>query len=809
MDQDVREFEQKRISQAYEIGEALCRKLRAPAEAATQRDAQTVFQDRVTRADQLEALLNDRSQLMIYGRVDFADSEDGGVNRGETIYVGGARLADEADDPLVISWEAPLAKAFIEPTSYGTGQAVELKRTFDGADRHLASYTEQRFVEGRAEAGGADPLLAALQSRTSGELGQVVATIQAKQYELMERPLDRNLVIQGGPGTGKTIVGLHRISVLLYRSEGSLSEADVLVVGPSPVFMKYVAPVLPGLGRNSVTQRSIETFGLLDVKVSGSDTLDARRVKGHASMARVIERYLVGRIRTPDEDLELGLDAKVPLSELTRYLEDARTSRQPYNQRRDRLREQLIEALGGVRGDRRPRGARNRGEQLAAKYSTGFENALDRYLQSRSPREVVHDLLTGPKLLAAAARGILTPAEQASLRRPTDKLADHPWSADDLPLLDEAAFQLDGLRSVAQRYEHIMLDEAQDFSPMQLRMLARRAKGSMTVLGDLAQCTSPWAPSSWIEHLEAGGIEVDTVDELSLSYRTTQPLLGFANQLLPAIDVAVEPARSVVADGDAPAVMDYADDGDLNEQLVDVVETLQVNHPDDKVGVIGDEQLLRAIAAGLDDAELDYTWAARSLIEPVTLVPATDAKGLEFDHVVVLAPEQLYRSDSVMGARLLFVALTRARNTMTLLHRDRLPGPLTADQTPYPVTPTLPAPAPRVQPPTSPPTATPTETTPPVQPAHESPSVHYVATPGGLVRLEATAGLVTLELAPPTGGAPVRLANGHAVRGTDATAWALTDDRGTVTAIVTGPDDAQASQAVIEAVMQARPDQHG
>ena len=225
MQQDVLEHEQGKIDAAYEIAEQLIDQLRKASQGANQHSAHAARKTREKRADQLETLVQDSSRLFVYGRVDFVPAEAGQDGLERTIYVGGARLSDAADDPHVVSWEAKVSRAFFDAANFDGDQPVELKRSFIGSDRTLASYTDERLVEGVIETAGADPLLEAIAGRTSGELRQVVATIQAAQYELMERPLDKHLVVQGGPGTGKTIVGLHRVSVLLYRSQ-ELSECQ-------------------------------------------------------------------------------------------------------------------------------------------------------------------------------------------------------------------------------------------------------------------------------------------------------------------------------------------------------------------------------------------------------------------------------------------------------------------------------------------------------------------------------------------------------------------------------------------------------
>lgn len=819
---EVLELEQERVDAAYAIADQLLAVRGGPTQAANQKDAQAIHRSRQAKLEQLRALLEDDGRLLVRGRVDFASGASAaGMVAGETFYIGMAHLAALADqEPVVVSWEAPVAKAFREPTAFNGGGAVARTRTFEGAQRRLTEVRETRFVDGQPEPGSGDPLLEALERRSGGQLHDVVATIQAEQFALMERPLDETLVVQGGPGTGKTIIGLHRVSVLLFRSEGALTEGDVMVVGPSEVFMRYIERVLPELGRAAVLQSSIHGLADHEVRPRTHDRPAAREIKGRVEMAEVIRRYLEARIGWEDEqDLTID-DVTVPKGEIEHVLAEIRASTAPYNRRREELRARLFDLLGGARHGRpRPRNARGRGMEVARGAPEQFENTLNRLMETRSPREVVHELTSGRRLLARAAEGLLTAEEREAILSPAGRLRDRHWTYDDLPLLDEAAVQLEGIPAIGKRYLHIVVDEAQDLSPMQLRMLNRRLSrnGAMTVLGDLAQATSPWAPSSWQAHLGSGGIELDEVAQLRHSYRTTAPLLSFANRLLSSIDVDIEPAASVLTDGDEPAIIAVEDEHELLRLLVEYVETVLPDDADSgSIAVIANEPALGRVSVAFDDAGIRHTWAARSLDQPVTLVPATSANGLEFDHVFVLEPEALYRTDPVMGPRLLYVALTRARETVTLLHLDRLPTVLTG-------TPPGPAgPATAAEP------ALPAATLPPASagpaagskaaagqpegvsvPASSSPGPEpagwpwFVPSPDGdgLLHVTLTGTSATVERVLLSGGEGVRVATGHALSDERATHWLLQRADGTVLQVSTARDAEPAAHAVVAALI--------
>lgn len=851
---DVLKFEQERVDAAYSIAEQALEVRSRPTQAANQKDAQAIHRGRQAKLEQLRQLLEDSDRLLVRGRVDFAPGDSAAKDlAGETYYVGMAHLAALADqEPVVVSWEAPLARAFREPTLYNGGGAVARTRTFDGHDRRLTEVRETRFVEGQPEPGSGDPLLEALERRSGGQLHDVVATIQAEQFALMERPVDATLVVQGGPGTGKTIIGLHRLSVLLYRSEGDITEGDVLVVGPSEVFMRYIERVLPELGRGAVLQTSVDGIAHHEVRAKWHDRPAVREIKGRAVMADVMRRYLDARIGwKEDHSLTIGR-VTVPKKELKRISDAVRASTAPYNSRRQDLSGRLLDALGGVRQGKGTRGARGRGLAIARSEREQFERALNRLMPTRSPREVVHELTSGRILLARASDGLLSSEEREAILSPAGPLKERRWTLDDLPLLDEAAAQLDGVQSVGKRYLHIVVDEAQDLSPMQLRMLKRRlsGNGAMTVLGDLAQGSSPWAPASWQEHLGSGGIEVAEVAQIRHSYRTTAPLLDYANRLLASIDVDVEPAASVILDGDEPTVVRVERPGDMDRQLLELVQhVLPMNAEGGSVAVIADPAVLRRVSEAFDDGGVPHTWAARSLDEPVTLVPAASASGLEFDHVFVVEPDVLYRTDPVVGPRLLYVALTRARETLTLLHHGRLPTVL-AGVTP-PATQVV---APTIEPPASdapevaaataaappPPSETPASVPAPPAPveppaapmptASDGPSADVAPEPSrgpmgraqerpkdptesagwswfipdskgqGLLHVTLSGSAARVERVPSTGGEGVPIATGYAISDAQSTHWLLQRVDGTVLTMRTSRDAGLASRDVVSSL---------
>jgi DNA helicase IV len=570
-----------------------------------------------------------------------------------------------------------------------------------------------------------DPLVRRLLDRQGTGLGPIVETIQARQYELMERPIDRNLVIQGGPGTGKTVIALHRIAVQLYRARGALAQSDILFVGPSRTFVGYVDRVLPSLGEHDVIHRAIQDVATHGAVPTGHDPADVALVKGLPQMAEVIDRFLRGRARIDRREIRLGDGAlsAVPPDALRSVLERAQAVAKTYGELRARFRQLL--GSDDVLRELAPEGGSRGRVVLDRKLADAL---VDDSVPSLSPRAAIHELLTSPLLLEAAADGLLTAAQQATIRRRAASVGQHPWTYEDLPLLDEVAEQ-SGSERRPRRYAHVVIDEAQDFSAMQLRMVRRRTGGGITVLGDLAQASTGWSPATWDEHLGSGGIEVDDFEELTESYRTTRPILDAANLLLLVIDLGLEPPHAVIREGSPVVATPLGAPRDDAHALARAISELrQSGREEETIGVIGPAATLERIREGLSTEGVRAYTVSEDVAAPVVLVPVDEAKGLEFDHVLLVEPERINRSDAATGPRKLYVAMTRARTSLRLLHRDRLPRVL-ADAPSILLTPAYtPAPEPVAQEPPTPTTSDPT-TAPTTDPAAPGPVPRVEASP--------------------------------------------------------------------------------
>ena len=618
------------------------------------------------------AILGESGRPLVFGRIDEA-GEAGGGEAGDRWYIGRRHVEDAAGDPVVVEWRTKVAEPFYRARP-GDPMGLVRRRHLMVEGRRLVSYADDVFDDGAVDLGevrlrGGDALLAELERARTGQMLDIVATIQVEQDEVIRAPLEGVLAVQGGPGTGKTAIGLHRAAYLLYNHP-ELARAEVMVLGPSRAFLGYIAQVLPSLGEEAVVQVTIADL-VPGVRVGADEPVATQRVKGDPRMAVVIATALDqrrGRLDGP-VSVRIGTTRTVIEADEVRALVDEQVNRDvPYNAGRAALRTRLVSFVhrrhGMLAPD--PEGVRD-----TIRADPALKLALDAVWPPVSASTLVRELLGDPARLARAAAGVLDDTEQALIVR----RANAPWTAGDLALLDEARALLVGHTST---YGHVVADEAQDLSPMQLRMLARRApSGSVTVLGDLAQATAAWTHESWDDVVAY----LPTPDgwrhrELTLGYRAPGPVLEFASRLLTVAAPNVRPTDAVRT-GSRDVRVVRVDDRDLFAIVAREVAALR----DDELltaCIVAPEQF-DGLARALDDAGIAFGVPDRDgLGHPITLVPASTAKGLEFDAVLVVEPAAI-AGDDVRGLRLLYVALTRPIQQLAVVHSRPLPPALTAE----------------------------------------------------------------------------------------------------------------------------------
>jgi DNA helicase IV len=706
---------------------------------------------------------------LCFGRLEFASSE--------LRYIGRLGIHSDTDDyqQLLMDWRADAARPFYLATAASPGD-VRVRRHIKTRGRTVVSLDDEVLDLAVADPSrhegltGESALLAAMNASRTGTMSDIVETIQAEQDVIIRAPIGGALVVQGGPGTGKTAVALHRAAYLLYTYRRQLEKRGVLVVGPNATFLRYIGQVLPSLGETSVL---LSTIGDLfpGVSATATEPAEAAAIKGRPAMARVIAAAVRARQQLPSEPVEIRADiARIRLVAtsgredsprgltadagrlllaprvIERARERARRSRRPHNQARTFFAGEIINALT---------------RQLAARIGTdvrtgelliGADDATDLRHELRSdpavrsaiaelwpfltPQQLVGELLADPDRLAVAAPRLSAEDRAALLRDPGAE-----WTPADVPLLDEAAellgedtrasqaaaarqrrraeayaqgvldiigrdeeadeeilmgadlvdasrlatrFEAEEARTAAERaatdrtwaFGHVIVDEAQELSPMAWRMLMRRVPArSLTIVGDVAQTGDLAGSTSWHDALDAYLPDRWLLFPLTVNYRTPAEVMVIAADVLAEIDPAAQPPRSVRESGHLPWQLQAAP-GELATAVAQAAAGLSERAGDGKLAVIVPDDLATELAPVVAAAVPGTAIGADpDLTSPVVVLTVQQAKGREFDCVLIVEPERLLAA-SPRGLSDLYVALTRATQQVGVVYAGELPAVL-------------------------------------------------------------------------------------------------------------------------------------
>ncbi|HEX2023829.1 MAG TPA: UvrD-helicase domain-containing protein [Acidimicrobiales bacterium] len=754
LQQDEIAAEQAVIDHAYDRLEAMREQARKVVAGVLDQGAGGTHQARLERDVRMHVTERRLAELRVgdgplcFGRTDHDD--------GERLYIGRLAVSDDNHDALLVDWRAPAAEPFYRATGRHP-MGLTRRRHFVFRGRQLTAIDDELLgqprPDGEAEGSEGSPdtyeglvlmgegaLLAALGRSRTGRMGDIVATIQGEQDEVIRAPLAGILVVEGGPGSGKTAVALHRAAYLLYTHRFPLERAGVLLVGPNRVFLRYIEDVLPSLGEHTVTFAT--PAGLRPATpVRGVDAPATARVKGDPRMVEVVARAVAQR----QEPLAQPVMVPFGVHRLTVSVADSarivnRTRRRPgtHNERRAGVERGVLRLLVrqlGRRGVAVGDGARAEVEQRLREVPE-FVAACDTMWPVLSAESLLHRFLGSPSLVADAGRGVLTPEECRVIERPRSaRLADVPWTDADVALLDEALTSLGpvptqrsrpaagvgtdgddedaaaearaieralddigadrGVRAALRRhlldeaddgdevpdlatrtFGHVLVDEAQELSPMQWRMLARRCpSGSMTIVGDLGQATGVWAPATWdevIAHMPHR--REPRIARLTVNYRTPAEVMEVAVRVLAEVAPDMTPPIPVRHAGVAPVFARVAA-GDLVAEAADAVRAEIGEVSPGKVGVVAPAAMLGPLAESLGPGSAAAGTHGAVLDAPAAVLTLATAKGLEFDSVVVVEPAAVV-AESPQGLRALYVALTRTTQRLRVVHAEPLPAAL-------------------------------------------------------------------------------------------------------------------------------------
>ncbi len=612
-----------------------------------------------------EALKDIPDTPLFFGRLDYANHPISGYSEnelsrnekpgtdpfaedgiaGHSFHIGRRHVHSPDGTPAVIDWRAPVSRPFYR-ASAADPMNLALRRRFGFSGGELTAYEDELFGAGAdgqprsAEKTSTSPsriLIDEIERPRSGPMRDIVATIQPDQDDIVRAEAGETVCVQGAPGTGKTAVGLHRVAYLLYAYREQVRRRGVVMVGPNQAFLSYIRNVLPALGEIDVTQTTVGEMVSAETtaRVRVADDETAGVVKGDARMAEVLRRALWASIKAPSAAVMVPRGTRrwrVAAWEVEELVHELRHRGIRYGAAREMLEHRIahviltrMEAAGEACDDRTHESVRR---------SRPVRAAVDQIWPKADPVRLVFGLLSSAQALAEAAADVLTEAEQAVIVWPAAPRGPGSarWSPADLVLIDEARDLITRTPSLA----HVVVDEAQDLSPMECRALGRRCStGAATVLGDLAQGTTPWAAPSWTSLLTHLGKPEAGVRELTVGYRVPRQILDYASVLLPVIAPELQPASSLRADAGALDLVQVPA-AELGQALAGACQRARARVG--SVAVIAADPQVPELGRALDRAGVAY--GAPGEDAALTLVPVTLAKGLEYDHVIVVEPAQ-------------------------------------------------------------------------------------------------------------------------------------------------------------------------
>ncbi|GAB2914469.1 HelD family protein [Streptomyces mayteni] len=614
---------------------------------------------------------------LFFGRLDYLHDLDAEGEHGHRFYIGRRHVHDAHGDPMVIDWRAPVSQPYYQATKQNP-RNVGLRRRFGYDGGELTAYEDEHLSDPTEAETTSRLLQREIERPRVGPMRDIVATIQPEQDEIVRSPLTGSVCVQGAPGTGKTAVGLHRVAYLLYAYRERLARAGTLVIGPNRSFLRYIEQVLPALGELEVKQATVDEL-VAHVEVRGADGAAAARIKGDARMAEVLRRAVRAGVRMPAEPLMVVRGSRrwrVPVHELSELVQELLDRDIRYGAAREALPQRIAHSVL-VRMEQAGEAPDDRTQNAVAR-TPAVKAVVKECWPVVDPARLVLRLLSEADFLAEMAEGILSEEERKEILwdRPARSVKSARWSPADAVLIDEARDLVERTGSLG----HVVLDEAQDLSPMQYRAVGRRCStGSATVLGDIAQGTTPWATESWAAALAHLGKPEAVIEELTQGFRVPRTVISYASRLLPAIAPELSEATSV---RDSPGSFEVraVSPDELDEALVAACRRALAR--EGSVGLITADARVSTLSAALVAADLAHLSPGQETSQGarLTLVPASLAKGLEYDYVVLDDPAAVVdgEPDERTGLRRLYVALTRAVSGLTVVHAAPLPELLAA-----------------------------------------------------------------------------------------------------------------------------------
>jgi DNA helicase IV len=604
---------------------------------------------------------------------------------GEKTYIGKHLILDENYEVVVASWRAGTSAAYYLSNIKAKQGLIAKSRLIHEIpnkllDIDLTIFNDLEEKVSKLELGAnfdlstgiSDSVLHELDANSSGNLKEIIRTIHASQYEIISAERKGLHIVQGAPGTGKTVVGVHRASWLLYPgNDVSLKPEKTLIVGPNDTFIRYISGLLPTLGESRIKHRSINNINA-KFKSHFADSPNIARIKGDLRMTTVLKKSIYDRIRIPEKSISFSLAPHIkPIEiqnfEISERIKDWFSSNVSYNSGKSSFRRFLITLINEKISSSKD--FKSNFEKFATESSV--DSIVNQIWPNLSAVPILRSLFTNhARLLSAAADTTFTIGEISQLVRksegPTKELL---WTNEDIPLLDCLDFLIDGNR---EKFDLLIVDEAQDLTPMQLDVIGRlSSSGDILVLGDLAQATGVWEHTNWTDISECLGFPIARMDELLYGYRVPVQVYSYASNVLSHIDLNQKPPILIRNVAEQPTLEIFDALERLLQGLTNQLRTLNLS--DGVVGIISTESILEVIEKHLVELGINFTKVSQLGLKPgLNLISIADQKGLECDHVFIVDPQSII-DNSKSGLKQLYVSVTRSLKALTIYAIQKMP----------------------------------------------------------------------------------------------------------------------------------------
>ena len=610
----------------------------------------------------------------------------------ERYYIGKFTIHNSEADLLVSSWKSEVGALFYRSSIKDPlGLAGKCRLLFDKPN-HIKDVEENLYKELQTrienltrnpDSDVSDAVLDELEKGSSGSLKEIIKTIHASQYEIISAKRGGLHVIQGAPGTGKTVVGVHRASWLLFPgNDEDLKAEKTLIVGPNIAFIRYIENVVPNLGDDKIVHKDLTKLGPA-VTVSGYENRRIAKIKGDVRMKALLLQAIKDRLKFPEDEVifnppgqtrPIALSAEGIKSKMEQLLEDSviGEGRTAYNGSRSSFRTWLLNGVNAILKESFESESKSSRITPFLK-ENDIEALTERIWPSLSPASFLRDFYSSQGRVITAAKELDFQIKELMLldRKPSPQISKESWTLSDVALLDFLENHIQGT-DPSDQFDYIIVDEAQDMSPMQLESIRRRSgSGDILLMGDLAQATGPWVHTSWSSIADCVNKPIERLDELEFGYRVPKQVFEYASRVLSHINPQLKSPRLVRDVKETPIVKNFVDYKELFSNLVKDLKKLG-NISTHTGLIVGDDQA-ETLIEELKDSGIAFTVLENnSPTEGLNIVPVSRQKGLEFDDVILVEPQDIIDIEEI-GLRQLYVAVTRSLRGLSIYSTGELP----------------------------------------------------------------------------------------------------------------------------------------